>query len=208
MKNHARPVNGGFCRSLWMRRIVRTAFLFASIDSCASSAASFAWSAAACCESRIASTTAVRASSTASRTASLSAPGGSLISTPSLLTLAEKPAGDDAADADADAVADAAEATGALDGVATGTRGEMRTPFLSIEIVTSSPESIRTAGCRLPDCRGTGATGGIGVAGLIVTSSLLPGLDVAMSVSTSDAISSRIDNRMNLVHVMPTSQLP
>ena len=97
MKNQARPANGGFWRSLRMRRIVSTAFLFALTDWRASSAASSAWSAAsrassaaAWRDSLIASTTAARASSTASRTAWLSAPGGSLISTPLSLTLADE----------------------------------------------------------------------------------------------------------------------
>ena len=103
--------------------------------------------------------------------------------------------------------------------------GEMRTPFLLMEIVTSWSSSGPTwsvgavaAGC-LADVPvgGTGATGatgagragGIGTAGVTVTSSLVaPEPDSAMSLRTSDATSSRIDSRMNLVQVMPTSQLP
>src|SRR5450755_2121743 len=108
----------------------------------------------------MASMMATRASSTASRMASLLAPGGSLISTPPLrLALAENAGGNAlAAGADepycgADAAAGPIDAAGLVGGVggtgstgstgsAGGAVGVMRTPSLSIEMVTSSPREF------------------------------------------------------------------
>ena len=187
-----------------------------------SAAASWAASSAACCDSRIASTTADFASSTASRTASLSAPGGNLISTP--MSPSEIPvaaeallaAGAAAPSEAADAEEAAEEALApALAAAGLRLRGVIRTPSLSIEIVTARPPesffSILTTGSFLPGLGGVGALGGFGVRlGVIVTSSELPmgRLNGGSLERMTELISSRIESSRKRIHVMPTSQLP
>src|SRR6185369_567138 len=92
---------------------------------------------------------------------------GSLISTPT------SPSETLAADAARDA-AEAAPEAGALPAAAAWGRGEIRTPFLSIEIVTSRPLvsffSITIAGSFLLPT-GLGGFGGLGFGGVTVISS-------------------------------------
>src|SRR5450755_506758 len=167
----------------------------------------------------MASMMATRASSTASRMASLLAPGGSLISTPPLrLSVAENAGGNAlAAGADepycgADAAAGPIDAAGLVGGVggtgsAGGAVGVMRTPSLSIEMVTSSPRefffSMCTAGGFLAgffETFGTCCT-----LGPMVTSSRSPELRSLDRMSAP--IRSRNERRKKRFQVMPTSQL-
>ena len=204
MKKNANGGSESPARTMRVRTIWRSSSRLASAASRAASAASTAaWR-----DSSIASTSAVRASSIASFTAWLLAPGGTLISTPpSLVVIATK--GADAADAAPEAVA-ALAALAAEAAFGARALGPMRTPFLSIEIVTASsllsfgPFSAVTSGA-------FGALGAAAPAGArlrfgasrTTVSVQLPG---RMPLRMPAHISSSNESTKKRFQLMPTSQ--